>query len=94
MSKTESYSQRAFMSSEHNVNSTIPKGGCISIVTIEGHLLSVGLEEKVRGSFLEEGTLELSYNIYVGAKQVSEFSRKDKKDIFKAEGTARAKARK
>lgn len=57
-------------------------------MTTEGHLLSVRLEEKVNGSFLEKRTLDLSYNIYVGANQVRKFSRKDKEEVFKAEGIA------
>lgn len=47
------------------------------------HLLRVDGSEKARGSFLEEGTLALSYNIYKGTNQGREFSRKDGKKYLR-----------
>lgn len=38
----------------------------------ERHLSSVEMEESLRGRFVEEGTLELSYNSYVGVNQMRE----------------------
>ena len=46
-------------------------------------LLSGGVREEARGSFLEEGALELSYNTYEGANQGREFSRKDRKKCLR-----------
>lgn len=55
----------------------------------EGHLCSVGMEKSLRGHLVEEGTLELSYNSYVGVNQMREGVQwKERKKLFKAEGTA------